>query len=194
MQTTVGTVTAEEVNLTLAVKSGDMEAIREAVASFGSAGLRNTAHYRVPPIEVAATCGHVEALEYLLEAGADPELCDGDGNPPIFHAIREGHVEIVELLLAAGVDVKRCSHGWSLLHAAVNSGGLDMVQCMVEGAVAINLDEPVYAHLSPLSLAAKLGNTGIARFLVEAGADIENPRHCPPLIHALERRNVETAR
>ena len=44
---------------------------------------------------------HQEIVRLLLEAGADPDLADGDGVRPLTHARRRGHTAIVRLLEAA---------------------------------------------------------------------------------------------
>ncbi|HET9085171.1 MAG TPA: ankyrin repeat domain-containing protein [Candidatus Limnocylindrales bacterium] len=44
---------------------------------------------------------HQEIVRLLLEAGADPDLADGDGVRPLTHARRRGQMAIVQLLEAA---------------------------------------------------------------------------------------------
>lgn len=45
---------------------------------------------------------HREIVGLLLDAGADPELADGDGVTPLAHARSRGFDEIAALLVAAG--------------------------------------------------------------------------------------------
>lgn len=45
---------------------------------------------------------HVEIVQVVLEAGANPNLADKDGVTPMSHARRRGQSAIVELLRAAG--------------------------------------------------------------------------------------------
>lgn len=45
---------------------------------------------------------HTEVVRLLLEAGADPDLADGEGVRPLAHARRAGHEEIARLLVDAG--------------------------------------------------------------------------------------------
>ena len=33
-------------------------------------------------LHYGASCSHVDIVKYLLEAGADPSICDSDGQPP----------------------------------------------------------------------------------------------------------------
>lgn len=41
---------------------------------------------------------HQEIVQILLDAGADPELPDGDGVTPLQHAQQRGYEEIAEIL------------------------------------------------------------------------------------------------
>lgn len=52
----------------------------------------------------AARDGHVEAVTALIEAGADAEQADRDGNGALHLAFREDHVEVVKALLKAGAS------------------------------------------------------------------------------------------
>lgn len=45
---------------------------------------------------------HQEIVRLLLEAGADPDIADGDGVTPLAHARSRGYEEIAALLVAAG--------------------------------------------------------------------------------------------
>lgn len=58
------------------------------------------------PLIRAADKGHVEAVQDLLEAGANPNSCNEAkiGTTAIIEAVRSGHPRIVELLLQAGAD------------------------------------------------------------------------------------------
>ncbi|WMJ69505.1 ankyrin repeat domain-containing protein [Stenotrophomonas sp. 24(2023)] len=47
---------------------------------------------------------HVEIVQALLAAGADPMLADGEGVTPLAHARQRGYHAIVSLLRAAGAD------------------------------------------------------------------------------------------
>ena len=45
---------------------------------------------------------HTEIVQLLLNAGADPNLADGDGVTPLQHARRRGYAQIEQLLTKAG--------------------------------------------------------------------------------------------
>jgi ankyrin repeat protein len=50
------------------------------------------------PLHEAARLGHVQIVEMLLEAGADPRRVDAEGRTPLDLAAAKGHTAIVERL------------------------------------------------------------------------------------------------
>ena len=60
---------------------------------------------------MAASCGQLELVRLLIEAGADIALETRGGVTAVHVADSEGHVEVVGLLVAAGArrsKVRRC--------------------------------------------------------------------------------------
>ena len=57
--------------------------------------------YRSTPLGVAARRGQREAVQLLLERGADPTVAGASWATPLAWANRKGHVEIVGMLRAA---------------------------------------------------------------------------------------------
>ncbi len=63
---------------------------------------------KVVPIYLAAINPQnitIEPLKYLIKAGADIDIQDGDGNTPLFYAFGAGNQKAVNLLIEAGADV-----------------------------------------------------------------------------------------
>ncbi|KAF4968988.1 hypothetical protein FSARC_3642 [Fusarium sarcochroum] len=56
------------------------------------------------PILEAISGGHENVLESLLDAGADMEAQDKDGDTPIFFASRQGNTTLVRKLIESGAD------------------------------------------------------------------------------------------
>lgn len=53
---------------------------------------------------LAARNGHLEVVEALLKAGADPDHATADGRTALIMAAEGGHATVVESLLRAGAD------------------------------------------------------------------------------------------
>ena len=55
-------------------------------------------------LRAGAESGDVEAVNALIEAGADPSAENFAGNTPLHYAAYSGHTEVIEALLCAGAD------------------------------------------------------------------------------------------
>ena len=69
----------------------------------------------------AARQGHAEAVEALLDAGADIDRVSADGTTPMFIAALNGHFDLVMALLERGADPNLANHaGGTPLFATIN--------------------------------------------------------------------------
>ncbi len=121
------------------------------------------------PLLAASVCGHVEVVDVLLRAGADPDGYDHNDTPPLVGAAAYGHVKVVEQLLAAGATVD-AGTGFTALEEAVVHGHETVVARLLEGGA--NVDRRDVDGGTALMLAATAGRLPIVRTLVEAGADV----------------------
>lgn len=69
--------------------------------------LRST---RETAVMIAATHGSLEALETLIEAGADLDKEDKQGETALMKAVRKGHLSATRLLVEAGADLNRTDY------------------------------------------------------------------------------------
>ena len=59
-------------------------------------------------------------VNVLLEAGAEVNKTNIDGDTPLHEASRRGHLEVVNVLVAAGAEVNKTNNGGGIpLHWAV---------------------------------------------------------------------------
>ena len=79
----------------------------------------------------AVTAGHYEAVQLLLEKGADINKVDNDGATPLISAAMSGHKDVVELLLAAGAD-KSVEDNWGTALDAARESGHAEVAALLE--------------------------------------------------------------
>ena len=121
---------------------------------------------------MAAACGKIEAVNFLLSNGARVNGCESDltkagGRSPLYAAVINGHRGVVKDLLAAGADVNVTNKkGNGLLRAAFeafktkdNMGAI--IDLILYAKNSENID------LMKLSSAAELEITGQQHFTVE---------------------------
>ena len=57
------------------------------------------------PLHEVAQRNHLELVQLLLEAGANPNIPGGDDHyTPLHDAVEAGHVDVVKLLIERGAD------------------------------------------------------------------------------------------
>ena len=134
------------------------------------------------PLEIFCDNGTgagTDALEKLLEYGADPELYRY--RPPLFRLMQtlrhrsdetyDTGVEMTLLLLDKGAKWRDPKDGFTVFHFAAMQRNTDFLKALLErdqAADYINMKDD--EGQTPLDIAEKFGNTECARILQEAGA------------------------
>jgi ankyrin repeat protein len=121
----------------------------------------------------AAWSGSVDAALLLLDNGVDLEAKSASGETALTVAATRGHDTLVELLLKRGADAEsRNFHQRTALHLATLEGHSRIVGIFAEAVMAgINLKD--YQGRTALHLAAVTGREGIATYLLDKGADVQ---------------------
>ncbi|MFD6423152.1 ankyrin repeat domain-containing protein [Streptomyces sp. NPDC060198] len=85
-----------------------------------------------PPLITAIRAGDVERASDLLADEANPDTCDGEGNPALGLAIGIHSRSLVHLLLEHGADPRQCGpDGVRPLRRAVDSGSPALVEALL---------------------------------------------------------------
>jgi ankyrin repeat protein len=93
---------------------------------------------QAPPLDEelleAARKGDLPAVQALVGKGANIEAQSRYGQTPLFFAARNGHAPVVRFLLGKGAktDVKDSFYKMSLLSAAADRGGVDVVAALLD--------------------------------------------------------------
>lgn len=120
-----------------------------------------------------------EAIELLLNYGANTETFDRSGMTPLMRASRHSHeMEQVLLLLSHNANVNAMTDSRNdyrtVLHYAVLSGNTALVSLLIKQGAKVDLLPPPgeQDRPSPLDLAILRGDPAMVRLLLEKGADV----------------------
>jgi ankyrin repeat protein len=123
--------------------------------------------------------GHLNSVKKLLEAGADPNAKDHDGDTALMYASIWGHIEVVkELLKHNAVINSKNKDGFTALMYASRYGHTKIVQALIEAGVPDGTEqgradinaEDKYGYTALID-ASMNGHTKVVRALLEAGAN-----------------------
>ncbi len=89
------------------------------------------------------TCGvmgNAAITRLLLEAGADPNRRDDEGNTPLFWAIDDGYIETAQELISHGAEVNlKNNFGHTSLMSAASRGPLELVEFLLNNGADVSL-------------------------------------------------------
>lgn len=125
------------------------------------------------PLCKAAREGHVVVVKILVDAGANLDTVDRNGNTtPLLLATFAGHAEIVDILLEKGTNTEYADNeGWTALHIASRKGDIRIASALVQIGGA-DLEVKNKSGSTPLMLAASAGLQDLVQFFVEHGASV----------------------
>lgn len=169
-----------------AVKVGDPEAVRAALAKGANADARDRAVYSNcfgsrrtynPALVLAVSRRDIEIVDILLAAGANPNTYADE--PALVSAATEGDVLIATALLDSAASLgKRNTHNNGALVAAAYRGQYEMVQLLMSHGVTRDANNAALAntaHCHPHQWVRFTGQCdAVAQLLLDSGAD---PQH-----------------
>ena len=158
-------------NLIDAVTTGDLPRINQLI----SEGIEiNEVDYEnddFTPLMLAINIERADMVKALVDA--DAYLYDSTyvEDTPLGLAARKGNLEIVRLLLQAGANPDDGGESPTLCYA-VSRQHIDIIKALIQWNADVNLTTP--SRISPLMIAAGIGNLEIVKLLVKSGADVNS--------------------
>jgi ankyrin repeat protein len=143
----------------------------------------------------AAKAGNSKAIQFPLNAGADVNQKDRNGNTPLHFAVQAGQKATAELLLNAGATINQGNNSHlTPLYWAINNDNKDMVELLLKHGA--NVNRVGNDGTSPLHKASYKGNVEIVTLLLNASADVNKADVSgqTPLYQAVENNNKEIVR
>ncbi len=134
-------------------------------------------------------------MERMLKRGLDPDAPAGTWDPPLHIAAQKGSSQALEVLMKGGADLNLMTQEReTALTIATAREDEDMVALLIEKGAKVNVKSGP-RNQTPLHIAARTGNTGIARLLLQHGCDANATDDIcfTPLIQAVYSGRLEMA-
>lgn len=124
--------------------------------------------FRYSALTCAVRGGNVEAVEFLLDSGANPELGDDYGLTPLFLAVEAGNFKVAEALLNGGANVNAvCESGDSILDFAVLHG-VQMTSLLFDHGIS----EVSFHHAAEMATQANVVDA-LEKIMGERGGELD---------------------
>jgi len=156
-------------NLLQAAARGDLVEMKNLLTSRTHINFRD--YDRRTALHVAASEGHLNVVEFLVEHGAKLHRSDRWGGSPLDDAHRHQQTEVAQYLRAHKATTGSLNKVTNLITAAA-TGDLEEVQSLAETLTSpAKLNAGDYDKRTALHLAAGEGHVNIVEFLCKSGAD-----------------------
>ncbi|KAM3216182.1 potassium channel AKT1 isoform X1 [Capsicum annuum] len=124
------------------------------------------------PLHIAAAKGIENCVVLLLDFGADPNSRDSEGNVPLWEAIMGKREPVIQLLIDNGAKLSAGDVG-HFACVAVEQNNLNLLKDIVRYGGDVTL--PKMNGSSALHVAVCEGNIEIVKYLLDRGANIDQP-------------------
>ena len=160
MSYTLGIMRDSDKLLLKAATEGNLAAAQAALRS----GASNHAmtDFGFTALHIAATAGHLQIVQLLVDVGADIDRRDSTGVSPLLQAV--GWPEIMKVLLAAGADVDSATkQGVTPLMSAAAFGEIESAHLLIASGADLNRRDA--GGSSAADIAGEKGEDEIAALL-----------------------------
>lgn len=165
-----GIVLSEHITLSpldLALVSQQMKVVKLLVEQ----GVNLNVHHNPAFLRAVRYCKE-DVIRYIVAHGAEMDKFNHTGAGAYSQAYY-GNKNNIPLIHELGLDIKQ--HGGPVLRQAVSNHDLKTIRYLLDNGVDINYNKPdmVYPYqATPLTVAARMGNLNMVKFLIEHGADV----------------------
>jgi ankyrin repeat protein len=195
-----------------AVHQNDLDLAERLIRAGAKVNAKND--YGVTPMSEAAVTGNADMIEKLLKAGADVESPNADGQTALMVVARTGRVDAAQALLRRGAKVNAVElwRGQTALMWAAAESQPAMVKALLAAGADVNARSAVNnwqrqvtaepraiyrpaGGLTPLLYAVREGCVECAKYLVDAGADLNlaDPEQVSPLLLSILNGHFDLA-
>ena len=182
--------TVQETPLLLAARSARIDKVQFLLARGANPRYVSPQGYTViTTLPGSLDPAHLEILNLLLRAGADPNAISEYGESPLRNALGEGNFAAVKLLLEHGAD--RDSVQMTDLMWAIVLGSVEQVASEIRAGSDVSTRNDW--EMSPWLLSLQAGDFDKAKLLWEQGAKLtdQDRRSQTPLMHAVLAQHAE---
>ncbi|KAG4428800.1 hypothetical protein IFR05_015719 [Cadophora sp. M221] len=126
--------------------------------------------------------GDIQAMNLLMDNGADPNSVNGDECTPLMAAVRLENEAAIDVLMERGVDVNLCSEPnvdlsenpgtVTALEVAAKHGHVHLIRRLVKAGALLSLERDDTVFQTALQCAAYYGQAESITALLELGSDV----------------------
>lgn len=153
-----------------AAVNGDAATLRKLM--LGEPKLAHATYWYTQPLHFAVREGHREAVEALLEAGADPTSVRFGGEDLKIVARDRGHEAVAQIIDEAQQRKLGDQPEDHEIHLAINAGNIDATRALLTTEPALAAKRDALGR-TPLHIAVAAGNRDLAGLLIDMGADLQ---------------------
>lgn len=143
-------------------------------------------------LRCSARRGNADVASALIEAGADVNGRDEEGQSAMSLAVKSGNIGVVRVLIESGYSMEE--HSVDLfLHDAAAMNRLDILETLCRGYSDIDMNSTDSRGRTALHFAAVHGHLDVVRFLVSEGSDpdVFDCKGWAPLHYATQEAHIE---
>ena len=154
-----------------ACRVGDVECLENILSEHPKLLNSVDSKLRWSPLYRTVICGHIEATEYLLKKGADPNIKNNLGETPLHQATENSQAKLVKLLLKYKADPNsQQNDGNTPLHQSSYKGDESIVAMLLQFKADPNIENSVFGK-TPLHYAVEYGHEEIIKLLISNSAN-----------------------